>query len=102
LSAGVAALEQGSQWMLDTMGRDPKLAAGGATPYLNLFGVVAGGWLLARQALAAVGMSDDQAAAKIASAQFYAAHILPQASGWLTAATDGADALAAIPDSAFA
>jgi hypothetical protein len=69
-----------------------------------LFGVVAGGWLLARQALAAFGIdgADGQAAAKIASAQFYAAHILPQASGWLTAATDGADALAAIPDSAFA
>jgi 3-(methylthio)propanoyl-CoA dehydrogenase len=104
LLAGIDALEQGSQWMLGAIGRDARLAAGGATPYLNLFGTVAGGWLLAAQALAASGLdpADGQAAQKIASAQFYAAQILPQASGWLAAATEGADALAAIPDSAFA
>ena len=102
----VAALEKGSEWMMASMAKDPHRASGGATAYLRLFGTVVGGWLLSRQAIAAAALIDagqggDFHLAKIATARFYAAQILPQADGLFTAATSGADELAAMPASAF-
>ena len=61
----------------------------GSVPYLQLFGTVCGGWLMARQALAAsrrlAGGEEDVAflAAKIATARFYAEHFLAMAPGYL-------------------
>jgi hypothetical protein len=103
----VESLGRGSEWMLAAMAKDPHRASGGAAPYLRLFGTVVGGWLLSRQAMAAAaaldaGQGNDFHSAKIATARFYAAQILPQADGLLTAATSGADELAAMPVSAFA
>ena len=51
LAAGVAVLRQATDWIA---GADPADALAGATPYLRLFGIVLGGWLMARQALAAL------------------------------------------------
>jgi alkylation response protein AidB-like acyl-CoA dehydrogenase len=107
LSEGIAALADGTEWMLAIAAKDPNRASGGAVPYLRLFGNVAGGWLLARQALAAArfiaaGDQDPFYANKIATARFYAEQVLSQAEGLLTAATLGADMLAAIPDAALA
>ena len=54
-------------------------------PYLKLWGIVAGGWQMARAALIAKARLDGGAEdfdfyrAKIGTARFYAEHILPQA-----------------------
>jgi len=59
----------------------------GATPYLTLFAIVVGGWLMAKAAAAAArrlhrGEGDPRfLKAKLLSARFYAEHVLPQASG---------------------
>ena len=61
----------------------------GATPYLTLFATVAGGWLMAKAALAASeklrrNEGDPRfLEGKLLSAQFYADHVLPQAAGLL-------------------
>ena len=75
----------------------PNDALAGATPYLRLFGLVVGGWLLARSALAAsrlLGNGDGSEDAflrdKIGTAVFYAGQLLPQAAGLLPAVTAGA------------
>jgi 3-(methylthio)propanoyl-CoA dehydrogenase len=74
---------------------DPDAALAGATPYLRMFGTVAGGWLMARQAIAAsrhlVAGSPDTAflQAKLVTARFYCEQLLPQSSGLLAAATAG-------------
>jgi hypothetical protein len=68
------------------------LALAGATPYLRLFGTVAGGWLMAMAALAAARRLSEGAVnegvgnkafltAKLATARFYADNILVQAEG---------------------
>jgi alkylation response protein AidB-like acyl-CoA dehydrogenase len=96
LSIGLGALRQATEWMLGRLATSPNDALAGATPYLRMFGVVVGGWLLGSSALAAQrllgGGGGDKAfpTEKIATAQFYAAQLLPQAAGLLPAATAGA------------
>jgi hypothetical protein len=73
-------------------------------PYLNLFAVTAGGWVLARQALAAqaqlAGREGDPRfnETKILTARFYAEQFLPQAAASLPAITGGGTVLAIDPE----
>ena len=67
-------------------------ALAGATPYLRLFGVAAGGCLLAEQALAALRVSGD-GAARIALARFFAENITVQAAGLERTVVEGADSI---------
>ena len=67
--------------------------------YLRMFGITAGGWVMARQAVAARALGDDDpyAAAKVATARFYCTELLPQAAGLLPAVRAGADLVLALP-----
>src|SRR3954453_354922 len=87
LETGVAALEQATEYLVAA---EPALAAAGSAPYLALFGTVTGGWLMARLALAAHKRGGDFAAAKLATARFYAEHFLARAPAYLPAITGGA------------
>ncbi len=68
----------------------------GAVPTLKLFGIIAGGWQLARSALIArqrlqQGGADSMFhAAKISTARFYADHLLSQAPGLAHSIVHGA------------
>jgi acyl-CoA dehydrogenase len=85
LTAGATALETATDWLVATYPEDPAAAAASAVPYLKLFGTVAGGWQMARAALVAqkrLAAKQGDAGfyrAKIATANFYAEHMLPQA-----------------------
>lgn len=102
LGAGVDALESATTWLRDAMGRSYDDAAAGATSYLRMFGTVAGGFMLARSALAAHraldGSGDNTGfyRNKIVTARFFAEQILPQAAAMLGPVTRGADTLYAI------
>ncbi len=96
LNDGIAALDEATTLLLAT---DAAAAAGGAAPYLALFGTVTGGWLMARVALAAQTGGDRAfAAAKLATAQFYAEHFLARAPSWLPAIAAGGIVAAFDPD----
>ncbi|WP_233850817.1 acyl-CoA dehydrogenase [Paraburkholderia sp. HD33-4] len=61
---------------------DPNAVFAGSVPYLKLAGIVLGGWQMARAQLAAAAKRNEDPAfhdAKIATARFYAEHVLPQA-----------------------
>ena len=96
------ALENATMWILTHGAEDPNQALAGATPYLRLFGVVAGGWVMARQALAATALLDagegdaDFLRAKVTTACFYAEQLLPEALGLVGPVTAGAAGLFAI------
>ena len=96
LASGISALEEATEWMVAHGQSDPATALAGAVPYLKLMGAVAGGWLMAKAAIAAAARSstgkDDAgfAAAKLSTARFYAEHVLPVAPGLLSAVTGGA------------
>ncbi|MGH9125761.1 MAG: acyl-CoA dehydrogenase [Acidimicrobiales bacterium] len=103
LSTGVDALRQTSDWLLGRVATTPNDALAGATPYLSLFGLVAGGWLMARSAVAAVRLratgDDDRdgfLAGKVATAGFYCQQLLSQAPGLVAQVTGGAGALYAV------
>jgi alkylation response protein AidB-like acyl-CoA dehydrogenase len=95
LETGIAALAQATDYLVDA---EPALAAAGSAPYLALFGTVAGGWLMARLALAARDRGGDFAAAKLATARFYAEHFLARAPAYLPAITGGATVIDFDPD----
>ncbi|MCP4305846.1 MAG: acyl-CoA dehydrogenase [bacterium] len=99
LHAAVADLRKTTNWLLDSSNPNDGLA--GATPYLRQFGVVAGGYYMARSALIAdkllVENGDDPwLTAKIETSKFYADQILPQAAGCAPAVTVGAEQLFAL------
>ncbi len=100
LTAAIDALEGSANWIMTNGLADPRQALAGATPFLRMFGTVVGGWLMARQALAArdeLAAGDlpaDEVAylnAKITTARYYAAQHLPQAAG-LVASVQAGDA----------
>lgn len=90
LTAGLDVLEQTTGWMLRTGASDPNSVLAGSSPYLRIWGLVVGGWLLAKSALAARGLNGDTvAASQLPLARFYAEQLLPAASGLVGAATAG-------------
>jgi alkylation response protein AidB-like acyl-CoA dehydrogenase len=100
LTSGVSAMREATTWLGAKLPAEPNDVLAGATPYLRLCGLVIGGWLLARSALAASGLLRDASGSdtvflqdKIATARFYAEQLLPQAAGLLPAVTAGAGQL---------
>ena len=106
LGDAVAVLDGAIDWVLATHRQDQRATAAASVPMLKLLGVVAGGWQMACAALAAEtelarGNTDTKfLRAKIATARFYAAHILPQAAALAHSACHGG--AATLDDAAFA
>jgi hypothetical protein len=104
LADGVRALSESTNWLLETYPSDPKAAAAGAVPYLKLWGVVAGGWQMARAALIAKTRLDGGAEdvdfyrAKIGTARFFAEHILPLAHSYNQAIVNGSTSVLALEE----
>jgi alkylation response protein AidB-like acyl-CoA dehydrogenase len=94
LADGLAALRTATDWLLAHGLEAPLDALAGATPYLRLFSVVTGGWMMAQQALAATRLLADAPAAdkpfyegKVLTARFFCEQLLPQAAGLVPAVT---------------
>ncbi|WP_158899085.1 acyl-CoA dehydrogenase [Burkholderia sp. L27(2015)] len=84
LARGHDALESVVAYVLANFKSDPNAVFAGSVPYLKLAGVVLGGWQMARALLVAFEkQAEDRAfyTAKIATAHFYADHVLSQARG---------------------
>jgi alkylation response protein AidB-like acyl-CoA dehydrogenase len=96
------AFEASTTWVLEHGAADPNDALAAATPYLQMLGLLAGGWVMARQAVAAqrlleAGDGDpDFLRAKLTTARFYGEQLLPQALGLGPAVEAGAAALLAV------
>jgi butyryl-CoA dehydrogenase len=98
LRDAVDSLERATEWMLKTMGPSPAEALAGATPYLRLFGLAAGGAYLAEAALAAraamqAGESDPAHGRRISDCRFFAENSASIAAGIEHAVVDGAAAV---------
>ncbi len=96
LLAGTASLSDATEWLLAC--EDPNDRLAGATPYLKMFGIIAGGYYLARLALAATAEgSDSWLDAKINTSAFYAEQLLPTSFGLLPSVKAGAAGLFSVP-----
>ncbi|WP_156256052.1 acyl-CoA dehydrogenase [Sandarakinorhabdus oryzae] len=101
LEDALDSAQTSSLWLAGA--NNPDDVAAGATPYLKLMGLTLGGWLLARQALASRAHPDPQfAAAKRATARFFAEQLLPQVQALSASAMRGAALLYAIPEDGLA
>ncbi|MCL4798969.1 MAG: acyl-CoA dehydrogenase C-terminal domain-containing protein [Burkholderiales bacterium] len=107
LAAGIKAVEQCVGWIVDTYATDIKAVHAGSVPFLKLMGIVAGGWQMARAALAAqakVATGEGDAGflkAKIVTARFFADHYLAQAPGLRETVMAGAPGVMALPAEQF-
>jgi alkylation response protein AidB-like acyl-CoA dehydrogenase len=95
LADGLAALDAATNYLIDA---EPAHAAAGSAPYLNLFGTVLGGALLAKLAVDAKRRGHPLAAAKLATARFFAEHDLARAPGFLAAIKGGETVVNFAPD----
>ena len=83
LAEGQRALGAAVDFVVANTKGDPNAVFAGSVPYLKLAGIVLGGWQMARALLVAAGKRNEDPSfygAKIATAQFYAEHVLPLAS----------------------
>jgi len=100
----VAPLREATDWIVKSYGANPAAVAAGSVYYLKLMGITCGGWLMGRSAKIASaqlakGEGDGEfLRAKIATARFYADHILAQAPGLAAAATKGAESVLAVEE----
>ncbi len=99
LAAGRQALTAATAHLVETAGPDPKAAAAACVPFLELFGIVAGGAMLAKGALAATerladGTGDPEfLAARLVVARYFADYVLSQAPGFVHPIRHGAAAV---------
>jgi alkylation response protein AidB-like acyl-CoA dehydrogenase len=104
LAEGLEALSAATDWVAETYGADPVATAAGSFAYLNLWGIVAGGWLLSKGVLAAEKSQNGNPTflkAKSVTARFFAEQYLTQAHALKTAAMMGKDAVMALEEDEF-
>lgn len=105
LRGGLDQLEEGMNWLIANGTSTPATLGSASFNLMMLAGTVLGGAYLAKAA--AIGISDASSAsesfgkAKLATAAFYCAHVLPRAHGFLAAMTSDADLTMAIPADSF-
>ncbi len=107
LDAGSQALADVVAFVVANAKGDVKGVFAGSVPYLMLAGIVLGGWQMARAAqvattrLAEGGHDADFLKAKVATARFFADHLLSKAAGLRDGIVEGAAAVMALEEAAF-
>ena len=104
LNTGVDALSRVVDWILAETKRDPRLPAVASFHVLRLFGTVAGGYQMARAALAAKAKLDTGEGdarflrGKIATARVYAEQIMPQVNALLPTIVNGSESVMSLDE----
>ncbi|MDE2614659.1 MAG: acyl-CoA dehydrogenase [Burkholderiales bacterium] len=106
LDAGCKALLEVVDYVVREGKGHPNAVFAGSVPYLMLAATVVAGWQMARALLAAetrLAAGDEPAfmRAKIATARFYAEHILVKAGPWRDSIVEGAESVMALEPDAF-
>jgi len=95
LRDAVDSLERTTAWLLARRDNELDAALAGATPYLRLFGLTAGGAFLANEALAAMRLAGNgsDASASIALSRFFAENFAVKAGALERTVIEGADSV---------
>jgi 3-(methylthio)propanoyl-CoA dehydrogenase len=102
LADGAKAVEESVDFIVGA--KDPRAQFAGAVPFLKLMGIVAGGWQMARAALAAEKKKSEDPTfyeAKIATVRFYADHVLVHAPALRNTVVNGAAGVMALSEDQF-
>jgi alkylation response protein AidB-like acyl-CoA dehydrogenase len=102
VGAALDELEAASMHLLSLIGEGRQAEAlAGATPYLRLFGLAAGGAYLAKGALASTADATPQAATRVATARFMAEQLLPETASLRAAIVEDAESVLAADPAAW-
>jgi alkylation response protein AidB-like acyl-CoA dehydrogenase len=106
LGRGIDALTQAADYIVANYRDDVRGVVVGAVPFLRLMGIVVGGWMLARGALVAkdkitAGDADPFFPAKIATAHFYADHVMAAVTGLAQEVVQGGASALTLDDAMF-
>jgi alkylation response protein AidB-like acyl-CoA dehydrogenase len=107
LGKALTALSETSAWIGMTAMGDLRTAIACSVPFLKLWGITAGGWQMARAAKIAeqkIAAGDPEAEfykAKLATAQFYASHVLAQAPALSREIIDGSASVMSLSPAQF-
>ena len=107
LSTALDALTNATEWLIENGGKSTALAFAGADAYLELFGKVAGGAMMARAAVAAqnsLSNGNDNPSfyeAKLTTARFFALHVLPKTLVLASEIIEGSEVVLSLPEDAF-
>jgi hypothetical protein len=89
LEKAVANLESSASWLKEEIDQNPENALAGATPFLNMFGWILGGWIMCKSSLAVKNntnkeISDKFCNEKISTSLFFCTTYLPTASSLMS------------------
>jgi alkylation response protein AidB-like acyl-CoA dehydrogenase len=107
LQTAVGELVTAAQWLSDNFAADPDTPGAVSVNFLMLMGTVAGGWQMARAALAAVEQlaagAEDKSffTAKIVTANYFAEQVLPLASAYRAGVEAGSGSIMGLSDDQF-
>jgi len=106
LKNGINSLSTAADWIIANYESDPAAVHAGSVPFLKLTGIVVGGWLMAKSAGIAAkrldeGSGDTFYNAKLATAQYFAAHQLPFAAAHAAEVTGGAQSTLGLAEELF-
>ncbi|HSK07608.1 MAG TPA: acyl-CoA dehydrogenase [Acidimicrobiia bacterium] len=98
LALAIQGLAETSTWIGERLrGGDVRSALAGASPYLRQFGIVLGGWLMARAAVTALaeppGLDPAFLSETVTTARFYGEQLLPTANGLIPSVKGGIELL---------
>jgi len=100
LREAIDASARVSKWMQETIATNPNDALAGATPYLRLLSLTAGGCMLARTALGAAADDNfrDRAASQILLTRMFAENVIVQSLALEQSIIDGAEVINSADD----
>jgi alkylation response protein AidB-like acyl-CoA dehydrogenase len=108
LEASLGDLQQAAQWIAKHAGEDPNVLGSASYDFLNLFALVALGYMWGRMCEAASdklasapGQADAHLSGKLAVGRFYVERMLPETALLLARIKTGAATMMALPDEAF-
>ncbi|WP_374481214.1 acyl-CoA dehydrogenase [Zoogloea sp.] len=107
LVEGAAEMDDCVDYIVENFAANAAEVAAGSVPYLMLVGIVAGGWQMARAALAARRRLDEGSGdasfyrAKIAAARFYSEHVMTQVAGLSRTVREGGKSVLMLGDEQF-
>jgi alkylation response protein AidB-like acyl-CoA dehydrogenase len=107
LEEAAGLVERACDWVLENAPKDKHAAGAASVNYMMLMGYVCGAWLMGEAALKASARLEsgggDRAflEAKVVTARFYFAHLLPRANACLVAIEAGSDCMMALSEEQF-
>jgi len=102
LGTAAGHLQQASMWFMQNAMAKPDNAGAGSYDYMQLFGLVALGYMWARIAEAALAKGDDPTMkAKLVTARFFMERMLPETGAHLARIQSGAASMMELPAEAF-